>query len=372
MKILQIVSFYPPKIGGMEKIVKEIMENMTLKNFQIDVLTSSINQNNQISKKNINVKKTIMINKVPISFKAIFFLLKNYYHIFQIHLGVIFFPDLGFIIAKIKKIPIISHVHIDIQSYSILGKIFFYFYNKFWLKYVLEHSDAVIFPSKSFEDFFINKYKINIISEIIPVGFYYDKFKCQKIDEEDNPVIIFVGRLKEQKNVDVFIKGINLFMKIYNNNFESYVIGEGPQKESLNKLAAKLKIKNYIKFLGKISEKKLIDIYKKASFLILPSKIESAGIVLLEALASSTIVISSNVPGINSIIKNDFNGILIDKITPKKISDNLLRIISNKEKQEYLIKNGQKTAKKYDWNNIKNMYKNLYYKILKNKYNKKN
>ncbi|MHA1250024.1 MAG: glycosyltransferase family 4 protein [Candidatus Helarchaeota archaeon] len=371
MRILEIVSYYPPHIGGMEKFVKELFKIFKNDKIKIQVVTSSIGQNKNNIEKNVYIIPAKEIFKIPISFKLIPFLLNKKFDIFYLNFGGLYFPDIGFIIAKLKRIPIISHVHIDIHSYSILGKLFFYFYNNFWLKFILKNSDITIFPTRSFQTYFLSKYKLNIPNIVIPYGFFMNKFKnFKKANLNGPPIIIFVGRLQKQKNVILFVKAIYyLSQKI--ENFKVYIIGEGYLRDYLISYVKKLKINKYIDFLGRLLEDELIDIYKKSDILVLPSRLESAGIVILEALASSVIVVGSDVPGINSIIKNNINGYLIKNITPKNLSTLLYKIILNRENWDFIINNGIKTVKNYDWKIVKNCYKNLF-ELIKNKKNRIN
>ena len=86
---------------------------------------------------------------------------------------------------------------------------------------------------------------------------------------------------------------------------------------------------------------------------MLVSSYEGFGLVLLEAMASGIPIIASDVIGINSIIKNNYNGILV-KPTPEHIAEAIEKLIKNPRLRKKLIKNGLEEVKKYNWDNRTN------------------
>ena len=73
----------------------------------------------------------------------------------------------------------------------------------------MKNSDITIFPTRSFQTYFLSKYKLNIPNIVIPYGFFMNKFKnFKKANLNGPPIIIFVGRLQKQKNVILFVKAI--------------------------------------------------------------------------------------------------------------------------------------------------------------------
>lgn len=152
-----------------------------------------------------------------------------------------------------------------------------------------------IFLSKQFkvED------KIKIRPNYIDQKIFKD-FKLQKVDE-----LLFVGRLEEQKNIKFLI-----------NEYKHYelprlnIVGEGSYKKEL---ISEIRENNLnINFIGQVSNQELPNLYNRFKFFILCSKYEGNPKTLLEAMSSGCIVIGTNVEGVNSIIKNNHNGFLIN------------------------------------------------------------
>jgi len=98
--------------------------------------------------------------------------------------------------------------------------------------------------------------------------------------------------------------------------------------------------------------------------MIFPSLYESFGIVLLEAMATGTPIITSDILDIRSTIKNNYTGLLVEP-TPEKIAEAIVKLIKDPQLRKKLTENGLKEVKKYSWDKIVNQYINLYTQVLK-------
>lgn len=155
---------------------------------------------------------------------------------------------------------------------------------------------------------------------VIPCGVYPEKFivkadrnDLEKIvgkDLKDKKIIITVGRLVKRKGVYWFIE--NVLPKL-DKNILYVIIGDGPEKERLQKLIQKLKLQGQVLLLGKISDEKLKIIYNTADLFVMPNikidnNIEGFGIVAIEASSTGLPVIASDMEGISSAVINDKTG----------------------------------------------------------------
>ena len=111
----------------------------------------------------------------------------------------------------------------------------------------------------------------------------------------------------------------------------------------------------------------LIEIYKSADIFIMPSLLETFGMVLLEAMASKLPIISTDAEGCKYVVKDGLNGLTVPVANSMAIATAVQKIINNQELKSKLISNGYKNAQMHDWSVIKEMYLNMYNKILLNK-----
>ena len=140
------------------------------------------------------------------------------------------------------------------------------------------------------------------------------------------------------------------------------IVGDGELRKDLEELAKKKKLKNVI-FHGRKEGRELINFYKSADMFLLVSNYECLSLVLLEAMATGTPIIASDIPGTRLIIKNNYNGILV-KQTPRKIAEAIENLIKNPRLSENLARNGLKHIKKYSWDKIVTQTEQVYREVL--------
>lgn len=126
----------------------------------------------------------------------------------------------------------------------------------------------------------------------------------------DKFIFGYIGRLIETKGIDILIESFNLLKEKYS-DLALIIIGDGEEKEKLINLIKKYNLSGEVYFIG----------YKKDIFnwlniydcLILPSKREGLPMVILEAMAMKKIVIAAATGGIPELIKNNYNGLLVEE-----------------------------------------------------------
>ena len=207
---------------------------------------------------------------------------------------------------------------------------------------------------------FINTYFQNIY-EIIPNGINTEFFiKAKKINKiTDNKLnIIFIGRNDHRKGLTTLIKSL----KRYTFNFSIRLIILG------NKVT-NLKINN-IEIInpGFVSESTKAEYLQSSDVLCAPSlEKESFGIILLEAMASNTAIIASDIQGYNEIITHNFNGLLIEPNNIYQLAQSIKKLYDDKNQKQKLITNANLYIKNLNWDNISDKIINTYKNTLYNK-----
>ena len=159
---------------------------------------------------------------------------------------------------------------------------------------------------------------------------------------EDAFVVGTIANFYATKSLDTLI-----FAAISSANLENIrfvIIGDGPEKEKMERLIEKYQLtKNFI-LPGVIKD---ANIYLKAfDIFALPSKKEGLPYALLEAMAAHLPCITSDVGGIPEIIENDQNGIVIKDITPGKIWNAIAGLKKDKKKARALGAQAHTTVEK--------------------------
>ena len=156
-------------------------------------------------------------------------------------------------------------------------------------------------------------------------------------------------------------------------NIKFLVLGDGPDKEKLDKLVEKLKVKDRVKFLGLVDHKVMPKYLKASDIFIRASLSEGFGNSFIEAMAAEIPVIATQEGGIADFLfdseKNPnkkSTGWAVNKRDPKGIAQAIKKILDNQEQTKKTVENAKKMAfEKYDWNIIAKDMEGIFKKITK-------
>lgn len=248
----------------------------------------------------------------------------------------------GFLGALLKKItgkPLVITVHgsdITVLSKNPLARPL--------VAFALKNADRVIAVSNFLRtqvlDFGIPEEKVRVVYNGLTID--------DEGDEEfevGGTVIAYVGGLVRQKGVDVLMRA---FKKVKSNaaNASLAIVGEGPEEKPLRRLAEELELKD-VHFLGQRSNLKLV--LTRSSVLVLPSREEGFGMILLQAMHFGVPVIASKTGGIPEVVRHWENGLLVEREDPNALAEAILTVLGDEELRRMLIEGGRKTAGAFSW-----------------------
>lgn len=179
----------------------------------------------------------------------------------------------------------------------------------------------------------------------------------------EHPSFIYVGRLKEYKNIDVAIKA---FARVLINYPEAKfsIVGSGESYPKLVNLAKRLHIDNAVRFYGKVSEQEKIRLFGESWVAIQPSRIEGWGITVIEANAAGTPVIGSHVNGLQDSIIDNKTGLLVEAGNVDKFSHAMKLLIQDQDLREHLSQEAFRWAGNFSWDKSANEFYSLIGKSL--------
>ncbi len=179
-------------------------------------------------------------------------------------------------------------------------------------------------------------------------------------DPKSTKTGIFVGRLSEEKNLELVIRILNKT----EDGFKVVVAGDGPERARLAKLARDLGVEKKIKFLGQVSFSDLPNIFREGSFMLLPQKRGGFGLSVLESMAAGRPVIHSKIEGSEEIIKNGQNGFLVPLKEEDALVEAVNKLINDKKLLLKMSKNARATVSNYTWSSRAHILLSCYQKIL--------
>src|SRR3989442_5388910 len=123
--IVQVTSYYPPHLGGMENVVEQIAEGFADKEYAVSVYTSNMGycrNAGRSSKSRVHYLKSIEFAHTPIIFTLFFRLLALPLHsLIHVHVAQAFSPEMVYVVSKLRGIPYIAHIHLDVDPSGPLG-----------------------------------------------------------------------------------------------------------------------------------------------------------------------------------------------------------------------------------------------------------
>jgi len=200
--------------------------------------------------------------------------------------------------CKLNKIPYTTGYHTKFPEYlwKLLRVPHFITYS--YLKIFHNDSKAILVPSLSCKEE-LNKKGFNQV-EVWTRGVSKNLISNKPIRQSKFPKIIYVGRVSKEKNLEVLCE--------LQDKFEITIVGEGP-------ILKKLKLKYpKVNFLGYRFGSELADIYKSHDVFCFPSKTDTFGIVMIEALANGLPIAAYKVTGPIDIVEEGVTGYLGDDL----------------------------------------------------------
>lgn len=208
--------------------------------------------------------------------------------------------------------------------------------------------------------------------EIIPTGVDFSEvYKGAGVNLKEklrlwqNPrILLYVGRLSKEKNLP-FLLEVMSRLKQLRPDVHLVLIGSGPEENNLKKLAHNLKINDFVTFIRQVPHQEIFSYYRDADIFACPSKSETQGIVLIEAMAVGLPVVAIEAKGVSDIIKSEFGFLVEEKV--ETFSAKVLELLES----EILLKDMSRKAKKASLENYSSQVmarktEKFYQKILAN------
>lgn len=224
--------------------------------------------------------------------------------------------------------------------------------------------DILITPThfvkeRLFELLRVPDHKIRVISN----GVDLKSFDGTEVQKEWGKVI-YVGRLNPHKRVDVLLHAYKR-IKEETPSVSLEIIGEGPERPTLELLSEKLKLKD-VEFLGAVNESTKIKELKSAWINVIPSQREGQSIALLEAMAAGTPCIATEANGCNAVsevIMDQVNGMLID-LSVDSVYKGINLLLEDEKTWRRLRTGGLSYVKDFDWDASAKLYEEVYDGLL--------
>jgi glycosyltransferase involved in cell wall biosynthesis len=265
-----------------------------------------------------------------------------------------------------RKIIIGEHIALSETIKTKTGRLMLWFSTAQLVRMFYRFADKIIAVSEGvkadlIEEFKIPPRNIQVIYNPIDLNRVSALCKCpveHNFFKEAGPVLLSVGRLVPQKGFDILLKA---FSRIVNKREARLIIlGEGPEEELLSKLAEGLKITEKVSFLG--FQNNPFKFISKADVFVLSSHYEGLPMVMLEAMACGTPIVSTDCKyGPMEILKNGQYGLLVPVGDADALSRTISDLLENRVLRERVSRSGKERIKDFSSDRIIKQYEDMIY-----------
>jgi len=231
----------------------------------------------------------------------------------------------------------------------------------------INNSDAVTSVSQSLKDDTLRLFNIKKEIEVVPNFIDTKKYEnlysdCERelIASKNEKIITHISNIRKVKRVDDVIEIFDRIQKEL--PAKLVIVGDGPEKESLENLCKKKGIDEKVLFVGNSHEVDKILCF--SDLFILPSEHESFGLVALEAMVCGVPVISSNAGGLPEVNIHGESGYLSDVGNVDEMAKNALKILENNDTHQLFKRKAKENAQRFETELIVPLYEEIYKKSL--------
>jgi glycosyltransferase involved in cell wall biosynthesis len=264
--------------------------------------------------------------------------------------------------SKLRRVPLVITWHEVWGDYwseylgrwAVLGR---------WVEKGTLHLPEIIIPvSESVRDDLISMGIDGDKMEVVPGGVDLEKIYDIRPEEKIYDTI-YVGRLSEHKRVDLLLKAVKM-ARGGRPDIRCAIIGDGPERENLGKLAKELKIEENVDFMGFLErEEEVIAGMKSSKIFVLPSTREGFGLSVLEANACGlpAVVVKARKNAAASLVKDGINGAICD-LSARSMASKIEALLID-ESYKKMSDSSIEFARAYDWGEIAKRTENVYEKL---------
>lgn len=362
---------YKPLVSGVTTSLQMLVEGLKQQGHEVFVITVSAKGAKEYDKDHpyiYRIKGMPIPKKGLTSYRFVRNSKKHLKYIESLNLDVIHVHSeftIGSVAIKVKKkldIPMVFTVHTMYEEYlfyvskfltKLFRKSFMKALKKLMARFILS-SEVTLTPSEKIKDLMLS-YNIDGNYKIVPSGIDLSKFKKSNYKEEDIKnlkislgikenefVCLFIGRISNEKSIDVLIDG---FAASKNENMKFLVVGDGPAMNKLESQIKKLDLKDKVILTGMIPWEQVGLYYQLGDCFLNASISETQGLTYIEALAAELPLVVKYDKVLEAVVEDSYNGLFFKD--NNELPALLNKIYKTPELLTELKKNTLKSVKKY-------------------------
>ncbi len=358
--VLQITPYYPPHLGGLERVVQHLSAQLGQRH-DVRVVTTVLGADGaprggreglvRVRRhRAVELAHTAIAPGLPVSL-----LRAPRRAVLHLHCAHALLPELVALLAALRRQPFLLHFHLDVDASGRLGGLL-PAYKKHVFGRAMRAAAGVIVLTRAQADFVRETYRVPAARIFtVPNGVGDEYFMPVRTAERPaGPLrLLFVGRLSPQKNVGRLLEAVALAGE----PVRLRVVGDGESRGALEAQAERLGLGDRVEFSGGLLDADLVGAYAAADALVLPSDKEGMPLVALEAMAAALPVLATRVPGNTELL--DGVGLLADP-EPAALAAAIDRLAADPALRLRLSRAGSAAASGYSWEAVARRVERVY------------
>ncbi len=223
--------------------------------------------------------------------------------------------------------------------------------------FTLQRAAALIVPSGFLQEIFARH---GIAAEVLPNVVDLSRFTpCARARETNAPQLVITRHLEAIYDVATALRA---FAQIHRRwpGARLTVAGRGPERVTLEYLAAELGVAPSVEFVGNVTLDEIRALYARADLMLNASRVDNMPNALLEALASGLPVVSTRAGGIPYMVEHDQTALLVDIGDADAMADAAARVLADPALAQRLRVNGQAAVRRYTWDGVRDRLLSFY------------
>ncbi|MCL6752278.1 glycosyltransferase family 1 protein [Nostoc sp. CCCryo 231-06] len=247
-------------------------------------------------------------------------------------------------------------------------------------KDVLEKAERIVATSPQEQQHMRSLVSTKGNIDVIPCGTDIQRFgsiareaaRAELGIEKETKVVLYVGRFDPRKGIETLVRAVNESELRDSKNLQLIIGGgstpgnsDGIERDRIQGIINELGMSDFTTFAGRLSQDILPTYYATADVCVVPSHYEPFGLVAIEAMASGTPVVASDVGGLQFTVVNEETGLLAAPQDVDSFASAIDRILLNPEWRDELGKAGRKRVEtKFSWDGVAHQLSELYTQLL--------
>ncbi|MFD5536420.1 glycosyltransferase family 4 protein [Streptomyces sp. NPDC127079] len=357
--IVQITPYYPPHLGGLERVVSNLAREQA-KRHDVRVLTTALGS---ADAPRASREEGVLVHRhraVEVAHTAIAPGLAAHLArmprdaVLHLHCAHALLPEMVALAARLRGTRFLLHFHLDVDASGRLGALLPH-YKEHVFGRVLRSAAGVIALTDAQATFLTGTYRVPADRvHVVPNGVAEAYFIPVREPVPGPLKLLYVGRLGVQKNVARLLDAMHLARQ----DIRLRIVGDGELRGRLEDQADRLGLRN-VEFAGGLLGEDLGKAYADADAFVLPSDKEGMPLVVLEAMAAGLPVVATDVPGTRELVGD--TGLLAAP-EPAALADAIDALAGDHLLRARLARASAERSRDYSWETVARLVEDVYVK----------